>query len=60
MRKKKFNVEITKILRRSVIVEAHDELEAKESVRNKWRKSEIILSADDFQEAGFQVMGTVR
>ena len=54
---KKFNVEITETLRRNVVVEAFDEREAEEKVRNAWRKSEYILDADDFLEAGFMVMG---
>ncbi len=54
---KKFNVEITETLRRNVVVEAFDEREAEELVRNAWRKSEYILDADDFLEAGFMVMG---
>ena len=54
---KKFNVEITETLRKNVVVEAFDEREAEELVRNAWRKSEYILGADDFLEAGFLVMG---
>ena len=54
---KKFNVEITETLRKNVVVEAFDEREAEEKVRNAWRKSEYILDADDFLEAGFMVMG---
>ena len=54
---KKFNVEITETLRRNVVVEAFDEREAEEKVINAWRKSEYILDADDFLEAGFMVMG---
>lgn len=54
---KKFNVEITETLRKNVVVEAFDDREAEEKVRNAWRKSEYILDADDFLEAGFIVMG---
>lgn len=54
---KKFNVEITETLRKNVVVEAFDDREAEEKVRNAWRKSEYILDADDFLEAGFMVMG---
>ena len=56
---KKFNVEITETLRKNVVVEAFDDREAEEKVRNAWRKSEYILDADDFLEAGFLVMGVV-
>ena len=54
---KKFNVEITETLRRNVVVEAHDDREAENAVREKWRKSEYVLDADDFIEAGFEVIG---
>lgn len=59
MHKKKFNVEITETLRRSVVVEAHNEQEAYNLVREAWKRSEYVLDADDFIEAGFQVMGLV-
>lgn len=46
MHKKKFNVEITETLRKSVVVEAYDEQEAKESVRQKWRRSWLSSHGD--------------
>ena len=57
---KKFNVEITETLRRNVVVEAYDEREAENAVREKWHKSEYVLDADDFLEAGFEVIGRAK
>ena len=57
---KVFNVEITETLRRSVTVQAHDEREAYNKVCEAWIRSEYVLDADDFLEAGFEVIGIVR
>lgn len=54
---KSYNVEITETLRRTVTVEAHDYDEAIDKVREAWRRSEFVLDADDFLEAGFEVAG---
>ena len=54
---KSFNVEITETLRRTVTVDARDYDEAISKVREAWRRSEIVLDADDFLEAGFEVVG---
>lgn len=54
---KTFTVEITETLRKSVTVEAYDERDAYNKVREAWKKCEYVLDADDFLEAGFQVMG---
>ncbi len=54
---KKFTVEITETLRKSVTVEAYDERDAYSKVREAWKKCEYVLDADDFLEAGFQIMG---
>ena len=53
---KSFNVEITETLRRTVIVEARGYDEAINKVSKAWRKSEYVLYADDFLEAGFEVV----
>ena len=53
---KSYNVEITETLRRTVTVEAHDYDEAISKVRNAWRRSEYVLDADDFLEAGFEII----
>ena len=53
---KSYNVEITETLRRTVTVEAHDYDEAISKVREAWRRSEYVLDADDFLEAGFEIV----
>ena len=52
-----YKVEITEILRRTVTVEARDYDEAISKVREAWRRSEYVLDADDFLEAGFEIVG---
>lgn len=54
---KSYEVEITETLRKTVTVEAHDYDEAISKVRNAWRRSEYVLDADDFLEAGFEIVG---
>ena len=54
---KSYNVEITETLRRTVTVDAHDYDEAIDKVREAWRRSEYVLDADDFLEAGFEIVG---
>ncbi len=54
---KSYKVEITETLRRTVNVEARDYDDAIGKVREAWRKSEIVLDADDFLEAGFEIVG---
>ena len=53
---KSYNVKITETLRRTVTVEAHDYDEAISKVREAWRRSEYVLDADDFLEAGFEIV----
>ena len=50
-------MEITETLRRTVTVEARDYDEAIDKVCNAWRRSEYVLDADDFLEAGFEIVG---
>ncbi len=57
---KSFNVEITETLRRTVTVEAHDYDDALNKVREAWKRSEYVLDADDFLEAGFEVISIAR
>ena len=52
-----YKVEITETLRRTVTVEARDYDEAISKVREAWRQSEYVLDADDFLEAGFEIVG---
>ena len=54
---KSYEVEITETLRRTVTVDAHDYDEAIDKVREAWRRSEYVLDADDFLEAGFEIVG---
>ena len=54
---KSYEVEITETLRRTVTVEARDYDEAISKVREAWRRSEYVLNADDFLEAGFEIVG---
>lgn len=54
---KSYYVEITETLRRTVTVEALDYDEAISKVRDAWRRSEIMLDADDFIDAGFEIVG---
>lgn len=54
---KSYEVEITETLRRTVTVEARDYDEAIDKVREAWRRSEYVLDADDFLEAGFEIVG---
>ena len=54
---KSYNVEITETLRRTVTVDTHDYDEAIDKVREAWRRSEYVLDADDFLEAGFEIVG---
>ena len=53
---KSYKVKITEILRRTVTVEARDYDDAINKVREAWRRSEIVLDADDFIKAGFEVV----
>lgn len=53
---KSYKVEITETLRRTVNVEARDYDEAINKVREAWRRSEYVLDADDFLEAGFEIV----
>ncbi len=52
-----YTVEITETLRRTVNVEARDYDDAINKVREAWRRSKIVLDADDFLEAGFEIVG---
>ncbi len=54
---KSYEVEITETLRRTVTVEVRDYDEAIDKVREAWRRSEYVLDADDFLEAGFEIVG---
>ena len=53
---KSYEVEITETLRRTVTVEARNYDEAISKIREAWRRSEYVLDADDFLEAGFEIV----
>ena len=46
---KKYSIEVLEILSRIVIVEAEDEMDATEKVRQMYRKCEIVLDDSDYQ-----------
>lgn len=54
---KSYNVKITETLRKTVNVEARDYDDAIGKVHEAWRRSKIVLDADDFLEAGFEIVG---
>jgi hypothetical protein len=49
----KYNVTITEILKRVVIIEADNGYDAEEIAQNRWNDEKYILTADDFVEANF-------
>lgn len=49
----KYNVTITEILKRVVIIEADNRYDAEEIAQNRWNDEKYILTADDFVEANF-------
>jgi len=55
MAKKKFIVTITEYLIKEVEVKAENENEAYNKVREDYRESKIVLSADDFCDYDIQV-----
>ena len=54
----KYYVEIAENLQKIIIVKAKSEDEALEKVRRDYRKSEHVLTADDFTEVEFKVVKT--
>ena len=54
--KRKFTVEITETLQRQVEVEAEDEFEAEDIVREMYRNEEIVLDAGDYIDTEFEVL----
>ena len=46
---KKYSIEVLEILSRIVVVEAEDEMDATEKVRQMYRKCEIVLDDSDYQ-----------
>ena len=56
MAKKKFTVEVTETLQRQVEVEAENEQEALQKVKEMYRDEEIVLTWVDFVENDFQII----
>ena len=52
---KKFCIEVKEVLRRTVEVEAADEVEATERVRQMYRECRIVLDASDYERTEFSV-----
>jgi hypothetical protein len=46
---KKYSIEVLEVLSRIVEVEASDEEDAIENIRQKYRKSEIVLDDSDYK-----------
>ena len=56
MAKKKFTVEVTETLQRQVEIEAENEQEALQKVKDLYRDEEIVLTWEDFVENDFQII----
>ena len=52
---KKYSIEVLEVLSRIVEVEASDEEDAIERVRQKYRKCEIVLDDSDYKETEISV-----
>ncbi|NLL90258.1 MAG: protein dpnD [Dehalococcoidales bacterium] len=52
----KFNIEIIETLNRVIEVEATDENEALNIIYQKYRNSDIVLSADDYADTSFNII----
>lgn len=52
----KYNIEIIETLNRIIEIEAKDENEGLNIVQQKYRNSEIVLSADDYVDTSFNII----
>ena len=52
---KKYCIEVLEVLSRIVVVEASNEKDALERVRQMYRKCEIVLDDSDYKETEFSV-----
>ncbi len=52
---KKYSIEVLEMLSRIVEVEATNEVDAIEQVRQKYRKCKIVLDDSDYKETEFSV-----
>lgn len=55
--KKRYKVAVTEMLRRTVLVEAGTENEARRRAEDAWRNGEILLGDRDFEGTEFFVVG---
>ncbi len=55
--KKKYKVAVTELLRKTVLVEAKSEGEARRRTEDAWKNGEIILGARDFEGTEYYVLG---
>lgn len=49
----KYRVNVEEILSRIIEVESDNEDDAEEKVKEMYKKQQIVLDAEDFQEVGF-------
>lgn len=49
----KYEIEIRETLSRILIVDANSKDEALDTIKNKYKSEEIVLSGDDFQQVDF-------
>ena len=52
---KKYKIEVTEILSRTIETESDNEVNAIEKVRKRYRNCEIILDASDYVDTEFSV-----
>lgn len=60
MRRPKFKVTITEMLKRMVEVEADDQHEAEQMVSDGWHNSKYILDAEDFVGVAFEAVPVLK
>ncbi|NBI10664.1 hypothetical protein D1641_11665 [Colidextribacter sp. OB.20] len=60
MRRPKFKVTITEMLKRMVEVEADDQHEAEQMVSDGWHNSKYILDAEDFVSVAFEAVPVLK
>ena len=60
MRRPRFKVTITEMLKRTVEVEADDLHEAEQMVSDSWHSSKYVLGADDFVGVEFEAVPVMK
>lgn len=51
----KYEVEITEVLQKQIVVEANSKEEAENIVREQYRNEEVVLSSEDCVDRNFKV-----